>query len=375
VKRLLLLGSLLVLAVPAAAAPLPILASQDLWPVFAPDGRHVAFTRVDGQGRMYTLEVVDALTRRTVPIGSNQGQLSPSWSADGRIAYASGGNLYVARADGSGKVRYPAPQKAYSPAWRPHSTALAYLTTHDATNLDLWVAGTLWAKGAIGHPAWSPDGARLAFQRDGSIWVATAPLTDIRVAVTNVEPGAPVWSPDGTQIAYAAGGSVYVVPGDGFSVPRRVAGPFRDVGPLSWSPAGDVVAYTVAGGVELTFVAPEPHSSLLVQGAASGTSFAPTDLQGRVLAYSGPRPGCPGHDSIRLYGGATLTGSCGIVGTPGADVIEGTPLWGDVILAGLGNDQIHASDRHTDRIDCGPGKDVVWADRLDRLSHCEVVHR
>ena len=200
-----------VAAIPASAARLPILASQDLWPVFAPDGRHVAFTRVNGQGRVFTLEVVDTQTGRTIPIGENQGQLSPSWSSDGRIAYTSGGKLYVAKADGTGKTRYAAPQKASSPAWRPHSAELAYLTTHDAGNLDLWVAGTLWAKGAIGQPAWSPDGSKLAFQRDGAVWVASAPLTVTRVAVTSVQPGSPVWSPDGTRIAYSDGASIYVL--------------------------------------------------------------------------------------------------------------------------------------------------------------------
>ena len=377
VKRLVvLLGlALVVVVLPASAAPLPILASQDLWPVFAPDGRHVAFTRVNGQGRVFTLEVVDAQTGRTVPIAQNQAQLSPSWSSDGRIAYASGGNLYVANAGGSVKTRYAAPQKAFAPAWRPHSDQLAYLTTHDATNLDLWVAGQLWVKGVIGQPSWSPNGSKLAFQRDGSIWVASAPLTVTRLAVTNVQPGSPVWSPDGSQVAYSAAGSIYVVAGDGFSPPRKVAGAFRDVGPLAWTPAGDALAYTVAGGVELTFVSPEPRSSLLVKGAAAGTSFAPTDPQGRVLAYSGPRPTCPGHDAIRLYDSVTLSGTCAIVGTPGPDVIEGTQSWGDVVLGGLGDDKIHVGDRHTDVVDCGPGRDEVWADKLDKLSHCEVVHR
>jgi Tol biopolymer transport system component len=367
--------TLVIAALPASAGRLPILASQDLWPAFAPDGRHVAFTRVNGQGRVFTLDVVDAQTRRVVQIGQNQAQLSPSWSGDGRLAYASGGNLYIANADGTGKARYPAPQKAFAPAWRPHSEQLAYLTTHGATNLDLWVAGTLWVKGVIGQPAWSPDGSEIAFQRDGSIWFATAPLRAARLAVTDVQPGSPVWSPDGRRIAYSAAGSVYVVAPDGSSPPLKVAGPFRDVGPLAWAPAGDALAYTVARGVEVTNLTPSPHSSLLAAGAATGTSFAPTDPQGRVLAYSGPRPGCPGHDAIRLYDSATLTGTCTIAGTPGPDVIEGTQSWGDVILAGAGNDRIHAGDRHTDRIDCGPGRDEVWADRLDKLSHCEVVHR
>ena len=56
-------------------------------------------------------------------------------------------------------------------------------------------------------------------------------------------------------------------------------------------------------------------------------------------------------------------------------MIEGTPLWGDVIQAGAGNDQVHANDRHTDRVDCGAGRDTVWADRTDKLVRCEIVHR
>jgi len=46
-----------------------------------------------------------------------------------------------------------------------------------------------------------------------------------------------------------------------------------------------------------------------------------------------------------------------------------------VIVAAGGNDKVRANDRHTDRVDCGPGRDEVWADRLDALAHCEVVHR
>jgi hypothetical protein len=56
-------------------------------------------------------------------------------------------------------------------------------------------------------------------------------------------------------------------------------------------------------------------------------------------------------------------------------VIEGTPRAADIIVAGAGNDVIHANDGHSDRIDCGVGRDVVWADRSDRLTHCELVRR
>jgi hypothetical protein len=71
----------------------------------------------------------------------------------------------------------------------------------------------------------------------------------------------------------------------------------------------------------------------------------------------------------------TLTGSCLITGTARADVIEGTPLGGDAIQGLAGNDRIHANDGHTDRVNCGAGRDTVWADRTDKLTGCEIVHR
>jgi hemolysin type calcium-binding protein len=56
-------------------------------------------------------------------------------------------------------------------------------------------------------------------------------------------------------------------------------------------------------------------------------------------------------------------------------VIEGTRQGGDVIVAGAGNDTIRARNGHRDLISCGPGRDVVRADRADRLNGCENVVR
>ena len=106
-----------------------------------------------------------------------------------------------------------------------------------------------------------------------------------------------------------------------------------------------------------------------------GTSFAPGDPHGDVLAYSGPDPHCAGHDAIRLFDEGIVAGSCAITGTAAADTIEGTAEGGDAISAGAGNDTIRARNGHGDVVDCGPGRDVVTADRVDRLSRCEIVHR
>jgi Ca2+-binding RTX toxin-like protein len=48
----------------------------------------------------------------------------------------------------------------------------------------------------------------------------------------------------------------------------------------------------------------------------------------------------------------------------------------DTLIGGPGNDTIYARDGKRDVIDCGTGKDVVYADRYDKVAaNCEVVHR
>jgi NitT/TauT family transport system substrate-binding protein len=77
--------------------------------------------------------------------------------------------------------------------------------------------------------------------------------------------------------------------------------------------------------------------------------------------------GGAGNDTILGFeGNDTLTGG------PGNDVIDGG-LGGDRISGGPGNDVISAIDRQRDTIDCGAGKDRVYADTKDKLVGCETV--
>jgi Tol biopolymer transport system component len=373
VTRLLGLGLFLALAVPAAAAArLPIVASQDWWPVYSPNGNDVAFTRVSG--RTMTLEVVDVGARRTFRIAANEGQLAPSWSSDGRLVFSLGGKIYTASADGSARTRFTSSGHAYAPAWRPGSSDIAFLTTVGATNTDLWVNGTLWARNAIGKPAWSHDGSVLAFQRDDGIYVTTGPGAEHRVA-SIANPQAPAWSPDGKYIAYVAGQRLWIVPPDGSAAPKAIAPAPRLTSDPSWSRESDAVAYTSGGSVLITYL-DTGKTARLIGANGMGASFSPV---GDTVAFSGPRSACHGHISIRIYEdnefNGPVTGSCEIAGTPGNDVIEGTGAGGDVILAGAGNDSVHANNGHRDTVDCGPGRDTVWADRSDVLHGCEIVHR
>src|SRR4029077_3719547 len=180
-----------------------------------------------------------------------------------------------------------------------------------------------------GRPAWSPDRKRIAFQRDSGIYIADG-RTETRYAAVS-EPGPPSWSPDGARLAFTSGNRVYVAS-------RVVASNRPKASVPSWSPDGRAVVYTWQGGMTETTAA--GISKLLRSSAGLGAAYAP---RARVLAYAGPRPACPGHESIRIL--VPLTGSCEVRGTPRADVLEGSPSFGDVILAGAGNDRVHANDR------------------------------
>ncbi len=367
-RRLLLVGVLLVVAVPASAARLPVLAAHDWWPVFSPDSTQVAFTSVSGQGRVFKLEVVDVATKKATKLAQASSQLLPSWSPDSKsLAYQSGGRIWTVAIDGS---KRRAVHEGLYPAWSPSGPSIAYVDDDS-----LYVDATKVADGdVIGVPAWSPDGRAIAFARSDGIYVLSAGA-EAEVAAPPGEVRTVVWSPDGTKLAYSLKGYVYVVAPLAASTPRRIAGPFSDVGPLAWSPPSDQLAYTVRGGVELSTNEPTWHSELLAKGAGIGASFAPGNPHGDLLAYAGPNLHCPGHDAIRLYETQQLAGSCEIDGTAAADTIEGTSGGGDVITAGAGNDTIRVQNHHTDRVDCGPGHDVVWADRSDKVVHCETVHR
>jgi hypothetical protein len=368
VKKLGLIGVLLLACtLPASAAKLPILASHDWWPAYSPDSRSIAFTRVAGQGRVFTLEVVSP-GGHVRQLAQASSQLLPSWSPDSsRLAYQSGGRIYTIARDGSGRRSLAL---GLSPDWSPDGASIAYVRAGA-----LRVGSRVLATGVIRKPDWSPDGKELAFARSDGIHAVTLAGAERLVSQTTGEPASPAWSFDGSRIAYTVGTRVFVAAADGESRARQVAGPYRSLGPVAWAPAGDLLAFTADGRLMGAWLTSTARTTVFGKGAEVGASFAPGDPHGRILAYSASRPACPGHSGIRLYESTMLTGTCAVTGTAAADVIEGTGSAGDVILAGAGNDKVHGNDGHTDRIDCGSGHDTVWADRTDRLTRCEIVHR
>src|SRR4051812_15216814 len=124
-KKLVVVCALVLFAVPASGARLPVLAAHDWWPVFSPDSKWVAFTNVNGQGRVFTLEVSNAGNHRVTRLAQSSSQLLPSWSPGSKqLAYQSGGRVWTVGIDGTDRRRIAVGR---FPAWAPDGSAIAYV--------------------------------------------------------------------------------------------------------------------------------------------------------------------------------------------------------------------------------------------------------
>src|ERR687897_438226 len=196
----------------------------------------LVFTRAAGEegGDLFGL-TRDGKVRRLTDDG---GSFGSSFSPDGsRILFSSVGDsgdvsdtigatgldLHVMAADGSGRRRLLDREEDVSPAWSPDGDQIAFVRGgNDAGAGRIFIvdpdddrsARALIEPdrpGADADPAWSPDGTRLAFVRtkpDGlsHLMVADADGSDVRSVLERPEAlGSPSWSPDGTALAFTVG--------------------------------------------------------------------------------------------------------------------------------------------------------------------------
>jgi TolB protein len=152
----------------------------NITPSFAPDGRTLAFARSDESGTdIFTANIVDRCCAQRLTVGRFADNLSPTFSPDGRrIAFVS--------------TRSGPPQ--------------IYVMAANGTDQELLAPFDYGATGASNAPEWSPDGARVVFHRDVSrspqiflVDVAGRRVTQLTSSGRNEDP---TWGPDGRHIAY-----------------------------------------------------------------------------------------------------------------------------------------------------------------------------
>jgi TolB protein len=114
--------------------PQPVARSDPTWsittasetePAWSPDGRRIALQA--GDGRIVSVEVATGHARL---ITKTRG-FEPAWSPDGRlIAFQAALGVWVANADGSGRIRRLAAEGG-DPSWAPDSRRVVFEVFHD----------------------------------------------------------------------------------------------------------------------------------------------------------------------------------------------------------------------------------------------------
>lgn len=210
----------------------------------------------------------------------------------GSLAYGSGGDIYVADADGRNPVRIAdgAPSKdgfcggywGEGPIWSPDGRYLAFRGDGGAAEPGT-CDRTIFIVDPVGRPVasfpgdgwaivWSPDSTRVASWVDfhGEAKIAIHTLDGVRQALLKMPAGwvasadyDPVWSPDGASLLVPGG---VEVPVDG-SAPRVLPEDDPRSQPMfAYSPNGAEIAYISTDGLGVA-AADGSHARVLVPGA------------------------------------------------------------------------------------------------------------
>ncbi len=267
-------------------------------------------------------------------------------SQSGQIVFQStrpGGTpeLRVMDPDGSNvQTLLGGPATYQSPAFSPDGARIAFSSNRDG-DFDLYVmnrdgTGLAHVTGPSvpdttydDSPSWSPDGSKLVF---GRLFSLGAELGVVNVdgtgeaALTSVVTSGyldwPAWSPDGTKIAYTGGGTphIYVMNADGSGAAPLPALVGDTVDHAAWSPDGTRLAvHDLAHGI-VVMNADGSNPAPLLPSGEYGTEPA-WSPDGAYVVFTKIFPGSPRIVRIKADGTEEVEL------TTGVGAVDGHPTW------------------------------------------------
>jgi hypothetical protein len=371
---------------------------------FTPDGSRVAFVRRVPGPEIFVTNADGTGTPRRLTTNSEVDEY-PVWSHDGtRIAFERGAQIWSMNADGTNQKPLTSDpvNPSFTPAWSvplpgapdgkiafvykgyiwtmfPNGSGKAQLSYTCPT------ANGGVCDNAVGNPTFSPDGARIAAEYFGDIFMVSSSggTSTLLLPPQLGGQGNPAWSPDGTRIAFQQSSGtpshIYMANADGSSTqPVKLTN--SDVGEVNpdWQPIPLCTQTVNANNDPLVgtsgkdVLCGDSRNNTIDGGGGPDIILAKGGTD--TLTGSGGNDtldGGPGIDTVSYVGASTVKANLttGFATGPGSDVLLGI----ENVIGSSANDQLTGSESNNTLIGGGGADKLFGLNGNDTLNSMDGV--